>query len=31
MIGVTLGADSSSAWTTLLLVIIFHQLFEGAA
>lgn len=31
MIGVTLGADSSPGWTTLLLVIVFHQLFEGAA
>lgn len=31
MIGVTLGADSSSSWTTLLIVIIFHQFFEGAA
>lgn len=31
MIGVTLGADSSTAWTTLFIVIIFHQLFEGAA
>lgn len=31
MIGVTLGADSSNAWTTLFIVIIFHQLFEGAA
>jgi zinc transporter 1/2/3 len=31
MIGVTLGADSSSSWTTLFIVIIFHQFFEGAA
>ncbi|BEI86704.1 hypothetical protein CcaverHIS002_0700500 [Cutaneotrichosporon cavernicola] len=31
MIGVTLGADSSPSWTTLFIVIIFHQFFEGAA
>jgi len=31
MIGVTLGADSGDGWTTLLIVIVFHQFFEGAA
>lgn len=31
MIGVTLGADSGDSWTTLLIVIVFHQFFEGAA
>lgn len=31
MIGVTLGASSGAGWTTLLIVICFHQFFEGAA
>lgn len=31
MIGVTLGAGSGAGWTTLLIVLIFHQFFEGAA
>lgn len=31
MIGVTLGAGSGDGWTTLLIVIIFHQIFEGMA
>lgn len=31
MIGVTLGAASGSGFTTLLIVITFHQFFEGAA
>ncbi|TXT12837.1 hypothetical protein VHUM_01238 [Vanrija humicola] len=31
MIGVTLGAGSGQGWTTLLIVIVFHQFFEGAA
>lgn len=31
MIGVTLGASGSNGWTTLLIVIIFHQYFEGSA
>lgn len=31
MIGVTLGASSGAGWTTLLIVIVFHQFFEGAA
>lgn len=31
MIGVTLGAGSGPGWTTLLIVIIFHQFFEAAA
>lgn len=31
MIGVTLGADSGDSWMTLLIVIVFHQFFEGAA
>jgi zinc transporter 1/2/3 len=31
MIGITLGAGSGAGWTTLLIVIIFHQFFEGAA
>lgn len=31
MIGVTLGAGSGSGWTTLLIVLVFHQFFEGAA
>ncbi|BEI96389.1 hypothetical protein CcaverHIS631_0113380 [Cutaneotrichosporon cavernicola] len=31
MIGVTLGAGSGPGWTTLLIVIVFHQFFEGAA
>lgn len=31
MIGVTLGASSGSGFTTLLIVICFHQFFEGAA
>lgn len=31
MIGVTLGADSGEGWNTLLIVIVFHQFFEGAA
>ncbi|WRT68179.1 uncharacterized protein IL334_005154 [Kwoniella shivajii] len=29
MIGVTLGAGSGNGWTTLLIVIVFHQFFEG--
>ena len=31
MIGVTLGAASGAGFTTLLIVITFHQFFEGAA
>jgi zinc transporter 1/2/3 len=31
MIGVTLGAGSGAGWTTLLIVIVFHQFFEGLA
>ncbi|WWC63097.1 uncharacterized protein I303_105696 [Kwoniella dejecticola CBS 10117] len=31
MIGVTLGAGSGNGWTTLLIVIVFHQFFEGLA
>ena len=31
MIGVTLGAGSGNGWTTLFIVIIFHQIFEGLA
>lgn len=31
MIGVTLGAGSGAGWTTLLIVLVFHQFFEGAA
>lgn len=31
MIGVTLGAGSGVGWTTLLIVLVFHQFFEGAA
>jgi zinc transporter 1/2/3 len=31
MIGVTLGAGSGPGWTTLLIVIVFHQFFEAAA
>ncbi|WVO16830.1 hypothetical protein L204_104516 [Cryptococcus depauperatus] len=31
MIGVTLGAGGGEGWTTLLIVIIFHQMFEGLA
>lgn len=31
MIGITLGAGSGSGWVTLLIVIVFHQFFEGAA
>ncbi|KAL1406535.1 hypothetical protein Q8F55_008241 [Vanrija albida] len=31
MIGVTLGAGSGAGWTTLLIVVVFHQFFEGAA
>lgn len=31
MIGVTLGAGSGAGWTTLLIVICFHQFFEGLA
>ncbi|ORX36144.1 ZIP zinc transporter-domain-containing protein [Kockovaella imperatae] len=31
MIGVTLGASSGDGWTTLLIVIVFHQFFEGSA
>jgi zinc transporter 1/2/3 len=31
MIGVTLGASSGAGWTTLFIVICFHQFFEGAA
>lgn len=31
MIGVTLGSGSGSGWTTLLIVLVFHQFFEGAA
>lgn len=31
MIGITLGAGSGPGWTTLLIVIIFHQFFEAAA
>ncbi|OCF30861.1 hypothetical protein I316_07494 [Kwoniella heveanensis BCC8398] len=31
MIGVTLGAGSGTGWTTLLIVIVFHQFFEGLA
>jgi len=31
MIGVTLGATGGSGWTTLLIVIVFHQFFEGLA
>ncbi|WWC71771.1 uncharacterized protein I206_105730 [Kwoniella pini CBS 10737] len=31
MIGVTLGAGSGNGWATLLIVIVFHQFFEGLA
>ncbi|WVQ83154.1 hypothetical protein IAT38_005292 [Cryptococcus sp. DSM 104549] len=31
MIGVTLGAGGGNGWTTLFIVIIFHQIFEGLA
>jgi zinc transporter 1/2/3 len=31
MIGVTLGASGGNGWTTLLIVIVFHQFFEGLA
>lgn len=31
MIGITLGAGSGAGWVTLLIVIVFHQFFEGAA
>ena len=31
MVGVTLGAGSGTGWTTLMIVIVFHQIFEGAA
>ena len=31
MIGVTLGAGSGAGWVTLLIVIVFHQFFEGLA
>lgn len=31
MIGITLGAGSGNGWSTLLIVIVFHQFFEGAA
>lgn len=31
MIGVTLGASGGNGWTTLLIVIVFHQFFEGMA
>lgn len=31
MIGVTLGSGSGAGWTTLLIVLVFHQFFEGAA
>ncbi|TYJ58345.1 hypothetical protein B9479_000891 [Cryptococcus floricola] len=31
MIGVTLGAGGGNGWTTLFIVIIFHQMFEGLA
>ena len=31
MIGVTLGATGGNGWTTLLIVIVFHQFFEGLA
>lgn len=31
MIGITLGAGSGPGWVTLLIVIVFHQFFEGAA
>lgn len=31
MIGVTLGAGSGPGWVTLLIVLVFHQFFEGAA
>ncbi|KAJ9115943.1 hypothetical protein QFC22_005086 [Naganishia vaughanmartiniae] len=31
MIGVTLGAGGGEGWSTLLIVIVFHQFFEGLA
>jgi zinc transporter 1/2/3 len=30
MIGITLGAGSGAGWSTLLIVVVFHQFFEGA-
>ncbi|KDN34769.1 Zinc/iron permease, partial [Tilletiaria anomala UBC 951] len=31
IIGVTLGASDGSGWSTLLIAVVFHQLFEGFA